>query len=387
MTKGFETAVYALVMVLILNPAMGWFVPEVRASQLVLTKIAQVETGDAYDLWIDTDNHIAYVTCGYSGVKVFNVSNPHNPTQIANVSSSSNGYAHQLVMRDNLMLIGDGHGGLKIIDFETLSNPVVLTQYTGDYAWDVEVKGHVAFVANGLTGSGGKLTIVNVTNPTAPALLSSFTTVGDATDIEVVDHLAFVTTSYKGFTVFDVSNYTNPVQLAQYVGASASDTDLGDLEIVGNLAYLSYWDKGFSVLNISNLSDIEVISESSECQNSFSVHIDTERNLAFLCDLELGLLLLDVQTPTKLVEVARYSDGGKPNRVEVIGSLVYMTDQENGFVILEIEDNDRLTIGFELPLLIVGLASVLVIGGYLRKRSSMTGTYHTASTSYVSEME
>ncbi|MFW9975432.1 MAG: hypothetical protein ACFFDQ_09225, partial [Candidatus Thorarchaeota archaeon] len=84
-------------------------------------KIGQVETGDAYDVWIDTDDDIAYVTCGYSGVKVFGISDPREPTEVVNIPSSSNGYAHQFDMRDNLMYIGDGQGGLKIIDFENVS--------------------------------------------------------------------------------------------------------------------------------------------------------------------------------------------------------------------------------------------------------------------------
>jgi hypothetical protein len=351
-------------------------VPEASASQIVLTKTGQIETGDAYDLWIDTVNDIAYVTCGYSGVKVFDIGDPRNPTEMANVPSSSSGYAHQLVMRDNLMFIGDGQGGLKIIDFENVSSPVVLSQYTGDYAWDVEVIGDTAFVANGFRGSGGRLTIVNVTDPTTPALLGSHITIGDATDIEVVENLVFVTTSYKGFTVFDVSNHTNPMQLAQYVGQSTSDTDLGDLEIVGDLAFLSYWDKNFKVLNISDLTNIEVIAEFNESLNAFSVHIDTERGLAFLCDLELGLLLLDIHSPNQLTEVTRYYDGGKPNRVEVVGNLVYMTDQDNGFVILEIGENDSLTIGLELLLFFIGVPAILALGWWLKKSRTSGHTVH-----------
>ena len=73
--------------------------------------MGQLETGDAYDVWVDSDNNIAYVTCGYSWVKVYDVSDPHNPTEMANIPSSSNCYAHQFVMRDNLMYIADGQGG------------------------------------------------------------------------------------------------------------------------------------------------------------------------------------------------------------------------------------------------------------------------------------
>jgi hypothetical protein len=340
-------------------------------NEITLTRIGQVETGDAYDVWVDTDNDIAYVTCGYSGVRVFDVSDPHNPTDLASIPSSSNGYAHQFVMRESLMYIGDGSGGLKIINCTNSSNPDVLMQFTGDYAWAAEVEGDTAFVANGFMGSGDRLTIVNVTDPTTPALLGSHSTVGDATDIEVVENLAFVTTSFAGFTVFDVSNYTNPVQVGQYEGGSTSNAELGDLEIVGDLAFLSYWETSFKVLNIGDLSNIRVIAEFNESLSAFSVHIEIDRSLAFLCDFELGLLVLDISIPTQLTEIGRYFDGGKPGRVQVVDDIVYMTDADNGFVILEIGENYAPTIGFELVLLVGGVAAIFAFGWWLKRSRSL----------------
>ncbi|MHA2040873.1 MAG: hypothetical protein ACW975_03335 [Candidatus Thorarchaeota archaeon] len=159
----FATCILSLV--LILNSGAICYASGASATEVVLTRISQVETGDAYDVWVDTGNDAAYVTCGYSGVKIFDVSDPYNPTELASVPSSSDGYAHQFIMRDNLMFLGDGRGGLKIIDCTSSSSPDVLNQYTGDYAWDVEVEGSTAFVANGFMGNGDKLTIVNITDP------------------------------------------------------------------------------------------------------------------------------------------------------------------------------------------------------------------------------
>ncbi|MFX1482915.1 MAG: LVIVD repeat-containing protein [Promethearchaeota archaeon] len=367
MKTRFTKVVCTLVLVLLLNSILGCFVPRAYANQIALAKTGQVATQDAYDIWVDSDRDVAYVTCGYSGVKAFNISDPSNPTEIASVPSSLSGYAHQLVMRDNMMYLGDGLGGLKIINFGNLSSPIVLSQYTDDYAWDVELVGNTAFVANGFMGSGDRLTVVNVTEPYTPVLLGSHTTVGDATDIEIVGNFAFLTTSHAGFTVFDISNQTNPVQLGQYEGQSTSNAELGDLEIVGNTAFLSYWGKSFKVLNVSDISNIEVLTEFNESMSTFSIYIESERNFAFLCDHELGLLLLDIHVPNQLTEVTRYSDGGKPCRVKVVGNLVYMTDQDNGFVILEIGESNAATVGLELILLLGGLVTVLVLSWWLKK--------------------
>ncbi|MFW9862806.1 MAG: LVIVD repeat-containing protein [Candidatus Thorarchaeota archaeon] len=362
--------IWIIALILTLNPGTIHLVSGADTNEVVLARIGQIETADAYDLWVDPNNDIAYVTCGYSGVIVLDVSEPHNPTELALMPSSSNGYAHQFVMRENLMFIGDGNGGLKIIDWANLSNPNLLSQYTGEYSWDVEVEGNTAFVANGFMGSGDRLTIVNITDPTNPMLLGSHTTVGDATDIEVAENLAFVTTSYAGITVFDVSNRTNPVQVGQYTGQSTSNAELGDLEIVDNLAYLSYWEKGLKVLNISDISSIELVAEFNESLNAFSVHIERDSSLGFLCDHELGLVVLDISIPTQPNEIGQYFDGGKPNRIQVVDNLVYMTDSDNGFVILEIIENHTFISGFELVLIVGSIVSILAVGWWLRKRKS-----------------
>ena len=376
MKSRLTCVICVLALFLILNSRASYFVSGTTTNEFILTRIGQVETGDAYDVWVDNDNEIAYVTCGYSGVKIFDVSDPYNPAEIASVPSSLSGYAHQLTMRENLMFIGDGSGGLKIIDCANSSNPDVISQYTGDYSWAVEVEGDAAFVANGFMGIGDRLTIVNVTDPSTPILLGNHLTVGDATDIEVVENIAFVTTSYAGFTIFNVSNHTNPVQLGYYSGQSTSNAELGDLEIVGDLAFLSYWGKSFKVLNISDISSIEVVAEFNESLSTFSVHIELDRSLAFLSDHELGLLVLDISIPTQLTEITRYFDGGKPNRVQVVDNLVYMTDTNTGFVVLEIGENYALTTGFELPLLLGGVVAIIAFGWWLKKSRASDNTVH-----------
>ncbi|MFW9943663.1 MAG: LVIVD repeat-containing protein [Candidatus Sifarchaeia archaeon] len=361
------------ILALVLVVSVGFLACPVSGAStgnLVLSRLAGVQTGDAYDVYVDDD--IAYVTCGYSGLKVFNVSNPSNPFEIAHVPSDYVGgqqaYAHQLFVDDNLLYIGDGRGGLKIVDCTNPTNPEVLVQYSGHYAWDVEVVGDVAFVSNGFMGSGDRLTIVNVTNSTAPALVKSYVLSGDGTDLELVGNLVFVTTGETGFIVLDVSNHSDPVQVGQYVGESVSGAGVGDLEIVGDFVFLTYWGHNFEVLNISDVSDIGLVTEFSESSSGFSVYIERERDLAFLCDFEIGLVMLNISDPTQLTEITRYADGGKPCRIHVMDDIVYMTDQDNGFVILEIRENHSLGFGIEIVILALGIVVILVVAAWIRQR-------------------
>ncbi|UCH04528.1 MAG: hypothetical protein JSW05_13380 [Candidatus Thorarchaeota archaeon] len=368
--KGWKlNCILALVLIVSVG-FLVWPVSGASKGSLLLSRLAGVQTGDAYDVYVDGE--IAYVTCGYSGLKVFNVSDPSNPFEIAHMPSDLVGgqqaYAHQLFMSDNLLYIGDGRGGLKILDCTTPTSPEALCQYSGHYAWDVEVEGDVAFVSNGFMGIGDRLTIVNVTNSTSPALIKSYVLSGDGTDLELVDDLVFVTTGETGFIVLDVSNHSNPIQVGQYVGESVSSAGVGDLEIVGDFAFLSYWGHSLEVLDISDMSDIGLVTRFDESSSGFSVYVERERDLAFLCDFEIGLVMLNISDPTQLTEITRYVDGGKPCRIHIVDNIVYMTDQDNGFVILEIREIHLPGFGIEIIILALGVVVIIVLGVWVRQR-------------------
>ena len=75
--------------------------------------------------------------------------------------------------------------------------------------------------------------------------------------------------------------------------------------------------------------------------------------------------------------MTRYFDGGKPNRIEVAGNFIYMTDQENGLVILHMEESGETTssgtssdgfiMSLEALLLVGGLSVIIVIFWRLKK--------------------
>ncbi|MHA2065107.1 MAG: hypothetical protein ACXABY_12090, partial [Candidatus Thorarchaeota archaeon] len=92
-----------------------------------------------------------------------------------------------------------------------------------------------------------------------------------------------------------------------------------------------------------------------------------------------GLLVLDITIPTQLTEIGRYFDGGKPGRVQVVDDLIYMTDADNGFMILEIGENQALTPSFELLLLVVGVAAIVGFGWWLKRDRTPSHAMHNVS--------
>ena len=94
-----------------------------------ITYLDRIGTGgDTFDVKVIND--IAYVTCGYFGLNIFNVSDPQNITRLGSLEEipigSSSGYAHQFSIDFPLMYVGDGRGGLNIV---ILVIQPILSQY------------------------------------------------------------------------------------------------------------------------------------------------------------------------------------------------------------------------------------------------------------------
>ncbi len=97
-------------------------------------------------------------------------------------------------------------------------------------ALEVKVTGNHAYLA---CRQGG-LNIVNITNPSAPVLVSGFDTTGYATSIDVKDNLAVVSSGSGGVYLFDVSNPANLILKQRITAAGYTNNAIfsGDKVIV-----------------------------------------------------------------------------------------------------------------------------------------------------------
>src|SRR4030095_12796094 len=82
---------------------------------------------------------------------------------------------------------------------------------------DVSLKGNLAFLAEAAE-TGGKLHVVDISNPAAPALVTSVTTSQSARGVACVGNLVYLTTSSwnpesSEFKVFDVSTAASPSEI------------------------------------------------------------------------------------------------------------------------------------------------------------------------------
>ncbi|MFX0092936.1 MAG: LVIVD repeat-containing protein [Candidatus Hodarchaeota archaeon] len=325
----------ALVISLIFINSLNFSVSWANNQELEFTEIGYIIARGAYDVWIDGD--LAYVTCGYSGIRIINISNPSDIDQIGSLTQSSEGYAHQIFVENNTAYIGNGRGGLWVVDLSDPEHPVTLCDYVGSgiYGWAVKVINDVAFVSSGFPGGFQPgFTILNVKNPSNPSFLGKYDSAAYVSDLEVIGNFVYIPTNYAGFTIVDVSNYTEPVIVGQYQAVADRNAIDTEIEIVGNLAYLITYQQDPQILDISNPTNISVVS-SGYLDSNYTVSIKIDEDLAYVPAMNDGLFVFNVSNPTSPVQLTRYTKAQRrPYRVVIVDDLIYLIYQENGLGIL-----------------------------------------------------
>lgn len=131
---------------------------------------------------------------------------------------------------------------MRLINVSDPTNPREIGSWsTSNFAYGVAVIGSYAYVADGLGG----LRIINVANPASPIEVGSYDTPGRAESVTVVGRYAYVADGYNGLQVINVVNPVNP----SYVGSYDSIHYAVGIAVAGVNTYLADRDGGLIVLH------------------------------------------------------------------------------------------------------------------------------------------
>jgi hypothetical protein len=261
-------------------------------------------------------------------------------------------------------------GELTAVDFSNPASPTVLgstpTTTSLINATNVTIAGHHAYVTsknrNGPKGSGSNddgtgnsLTIVDISNPSAPAVIGSVTDSNrlfGAYGVAVQSGYAYVAaqgcvtgfpcpnpTVGNSFEVIDVSNPASPQIVASiansalpvpYFGSDALD-HATSVAVSGHYAYVTAaYDNRLTVIDISNpLSPQIVASIQDQARLAFDVDVAVQGNYAYVANQStyLGLAVVDISNPAnpQILGDANSSWLNGAYRVRVLGSFAYVS--------------------------------------------------------------
>ena len=201
-----------------------------------------------------------------------------------------------------------GDSGLKVIDVSDPTEPVELSAVnTPGHANKVVVVDGLAYVIENIFQGGtspGRLRIIDVSDPAAPVEVGVPIPLNTVVDFAVADGFAYVVDvvfqprgppTDIALRIFDVSNPAAPVEFDRI---ELFATPLA-VDVVGGVAYLADLQLGLLIIDVSNPAAPVQLSTFGTAAFGITV----VGGVAYLADLQLGLLIVDVSNPAVPVEL------------------------------------------------------------------------------------
>lgn len=354
------------------------------SNPLDIQMVGQLEGEDL--LAVDVQGDYAFVGRGTSGIGVYDISDPANPSLVH--TSDTPGSANGIEVVGSTMYVADGNNNsgpdFRVYDITDPTNP----QFQGDLEAGDFVTYVTAAPANSaimLLAGGFGLKIVDVSDPLNPTEISTLSMGGDTT-YEIATTLStdpiFVAGLAGVFSV-DISDpampeidrsYTDVGQglsvavhetheLAllgdRFLGlriTDAADTGGSDLPAIGLYENAGFSHKAFFFgdelyvtdlsgrLRILDVSDVHnVVAEIARVNdvppNTQEVHVESD--IAYVSDSDFGgtgLTMLDVADPSDPQIIGGWNSGNQAFGMDLVGNILYLANGFSGIVALDVSD-------------------------------------------------
>src|ERR1035437_10387828 len=202
---------------------------------------------------------------------------------------------NDLYVRDNYAYVACWWDGVRIVNFQDPSHPVLATHAMGwtsggtpgvtyCYAQAIDVEGNYLYIIDygPFTAEDTRgLYIMDVSDPLNPTLIKRFT---DFTSygygLDAVGNFVYIADNYGGVEIIDVTDKNNPVTRG-YVGLPDGATAI---KVTGNNAVVAdYINGGVQIVNISD-PDNPVIAGYYERSGCFALGVDVKGQNIYLAD-------------------------------------------------------------------------------------------------------
>lgn len=168
------------------------------------------------------------------------------------------GIAKGVAVQGSYAYVADYFQGLRIINVSDPSNPSeigAIDPQGTDRAFDVVINGTYAYVAYGNSG----LWVFDVSNPTFPTLAGYIESDGFSTGVAISGSYAYVAYGSIGLQIINISDPANPTEAGYYYTVNAAN----DVALDNNYAYVAANGDGLYIIQNDLLSEVKEISDKS----------------------------------------------------------------------------------------------------------------------------
>ncbi|MDY0340901.1 MAG: cell wall-binding repeat-containing protein, partial [Coriobacteriia bacterium] len=181
--------------------------------------------------------------------------------------------------------------------------------------------------------------IIDVTTPTAPAVLGTCSTPSWANNVAISGTTAYVADSYGGLQVIDVAIPIAPVVLGTYDTPGSAY----GIAISGTTAYVGDYGFGLQVIDVSTTPITPTLA--GACDTPCSAYgVAISGTTAYVADGDSGLQIIDISNPTAPLWLGAYDTPGGAESVAVSGTTAYVADNASGLQIIDVSDSTAPTL-------------------------------------------
>jgi hypothetical protein len=275
-------------------------------------------------------NNLAFAAMGRDGLKVVNVSNPASMSLRTAIQTLAG--LEDVWVSGGVAFVGND-SGLHTVDVSVPARPVRLATLAGERVTDIVVSGGIATLVN---YGGQTVRIANVSNPSSPTWLGTYTNV-QAWNIGLMGNtplLAAATRDAAHLPKLDVMNISSPTS-PQSTGSLLLDNINGfasAVTAVGSWVFVGRADKALDVVSLANASSPQKVGSVSIPNFFRDVAASEDGNFVYVPSTA-GIQVIDVTTKAAPVlgqVVDPPQTSGNVDTVQVVGNRLFA--DEGGFI-------------------------------------------------------
>ena len=280
-------------------------------------------------------NNILYVADWFSGLHLYDISNPKQIRHLSNYHTP--GSSKGVTLMDNYALIADDDQGLQIIDIKDPQHPRWVSELSPESLSGIGLAYTMKLVKNilYLADHRGGFHIIDLTDVKQPKRLGGYNTPGKSWGIDVVKNFVFVADDTSGLLVFDATKPEKP----KLVGLFNPGGQAEDVLIKDNFAYVTFFDKGLYILDISQPQKPKVFGHTTIPGNARGLALD--KDLVYIAGWESGLHVVDISNPAMPYIIGGYDTDGAAWGVNIKNGVAYVLDWWGGIKAIDVKQSTR----------------------------------------------
>ncbi len=271
------------------------------------------------------------------GLYIFNVSNPSDIALIGHILF--NGNLDRIILQDSLLFMQSDRETV-IVDIVDPANPTQIGYYLGPFCATVsciDVLGDYLFV----TAEDSGCKVVDVSDPSVPHAVSTIA-LEDVREIAIKDSVAWLTCWMGDSTIvksYDIRNPLNPVELAEYcLNYIAWQIDIYDtLAFIGLSEDIYGHSKGMLALDISDPTMPDSLFTMNPVFYRAS-QLSVEDDIAYISDDRRGVRCFDITDPNLVHEIGYFAAPYAIYDLAILDTILYAVDATKDLWILDVSD-------------------------------------------------